>query len=89
MDSASARAVIHQLAKASGDPNDQWKDPTHVATTEWRAHALDVIKDPKALDPALVELELSDPHPAFTAIIRVDDRGIWYSDGDGPASEAT
>jgi hypothetical protein len=80
--------MVQGLAKAGGAPNDQWKAPTQVATIEWRRDALAPIADPQA-GVALVELDLNHPHPAFAAIIRVDERGIWYSDGDGAADEPT
>jgi hypothetical protein len=51
---------------------------------------LDSIADPDlgTSGTALVELELSTPHPNFYGIVRIDERGIWYSDGDGSPQEA-
>jgi hypothetical protein len=91
MEEAEARTVVNDLLNpASKRLDDRWKDPLNVATVDWREGALDSIADPElgASGTALVELELSSPHPNFYGIVRTDGRGIWYSDADGSPQEA-
>jgi hypothetical protein len=65
-------------------PADEWVDARSVATTQWRQNALDFITDESVGENvALVELDLNESHESFVAIARIDDRGIWYTDGDG------
>jgi hypothetical protein len=86
MDGAGATQVINALSAEGGEENEsRWKDPQRVATRQWRKGVLEGIADPLlgSRSVALVELELNHPHPHFEAIVRIDDLGIWYSDGDG------
>lgn len=90
MDGPGAREVVNQLSAPNPSGlEDIWRDPQRVATTTWRPGALDSIADPllRSDGTILVELELSSPHPTFYGIVRVDDRGIWYSDADGGPEE--
>jgi hypothetical protein len=89
MDGNGADEVLNRLQEPGGIFGSQWKDPTKVATTEWRADALESIVDP-LVGPGviLVELSLNHPRPDFYGIVRIDQRGIWYSDADGSVQEA-
>jgi hypothetical protein len=90
VDGTTASQVVEGLlAPDIKEPDDRWKDPTHVATTNWRSGVLERIADPEVGSDrtVLVELELNHPHPAFYAIVRVDELGLWYSDGDGSVAD--
>lgn len=93
MDQATANQRVEGLLKpgAGHAPDDYWKDPKEVATTSWRSGALDRIADSELGGDgiALIELSLNEPHPAFQGIVRVDEQGIWYADGDGSVQDPT
>ena len=84
MNEAEAQQVVTELSTTDG-----WKDPLRVATTAWRSGALATLADdaPNHAGVILVELALNHPHQHFYGIARVDDRGIWYSDGDGHVND--
>lgn len=91
MEAAEAEKVVEDLLSSSGTSfTHEWRDPCHVATTTWRDGALDPIADPllKTEGTILVEMGLSRPHPDFYGIVRIDERGIWYSDADGTPQDA-
>jgi hypothetical protein len=88
MDTQEAQAAVESRVGAQstfGPPN--WKDARRVATSEIRSGALDGWADGPPNEVALVELDLNYPHPDFAGIVRVDDVGIWYQDGDGSVED--
>lgn len=83
-------AVAHRINPDAKSPFDNaWKDAKDIATTQFRTGALDLIADPTlgTSGTILVELELNHPHPYFYGIVRTDERGIWYADGDGHVND--
>jgi hypothetical protein len=91
MEAAEAEKAVEALLSSSGTSfTHEWRDPRHIATTAWRDGALDLIADPflKTEGTILIEMELSRPHPDFYGIVRIDERGIWYSDADGTPQDA-
>ncbi len=73
----------------------KWKNKRHVATTQWRDSVVPLLsREPELKDDgslALVELFTAVELPGideFSAIIKVDERGIWYSGLDSNIGDA-
>jgi hypothetical protein len=99
MSPSEATEFIHSLRPPS-QPNSKescrqsgWQDRRHIATSTFRRgviRALSQFPERGDADIALVELHLSDELPGidcFEGILGVDERGIWYFDGDGDVEE--
>ncbi|PIP84893.1 MAG: hypothetical protein CO113_07735 [Elusimicrobia bacterium CG_4_9_14_3_um_filter_62_55] len=72
-----------------------WKNKRHVATTQWRDGMVPLLsREPELKDDgslALVEIFTAIELPGideFTAIFKVDERGIWYSGKDSHLADA-
>ncbi len=68
-----------------------WKDKRRIATDTWRAEAIKALSRDKQNEGfALVVIQLNQDIPEideFAGIFAVDDRGIWWYDGDGNINE--
>ena len=72
-----------------------WKNKRHVATTQWRDGMVPLLsREPELKGDgslALVEIFTAIELPGideFTAIFKVDERGIWYSGKDSHLADA-
>lgn len=75
------------LVDSEGMTQPVWRDSRHIATTTLSRRAeRDLTPPGEESAYALVEIWLVAPMPLlndFEGILAVDDRGVWWYDGDG------